>query len=104
MHKKFEINGTKIKVDCQSGRKVVTHNSKNDLPLVSRKTSLIGGPLAITLNTRIGVVHTSTHHSMSAVIQDSLGSSGIWPFSLLSDQSKKQQHSLEFSRLLTSST
>ena len=28
-----EINQTKIKVGCQSGRKVVTHNSKNNLPL-----------------------------------------------------------------------
>ena len=27
MHKKFQINRTKIKVGCQSGRKVVTHNS-----------------------------------------------------------------------------
>ena len=33
MHKNFEINRTKIKVGCQSGRKVVTHNSKSDLPL-----------------------------------------------------------------------
>ena len=33
MHKKFEINHTKIKGGCQSGRKVVTHNSKSDLPL-----------------------------------------------------------------------
>ena len=32
MHKKFEINRTKIKGGCQSGRKVVTHNSKSDLP------------------------------------------------------------------------
>ena len=38
MHKNFEINQTKIKGDCQSGRKVVTHNSKSDLPLkVSRR-------------------------------------------------------------------
>ena len=29
----FEINQTKIKGGCQSGRKVVTHNSKSDLPL-----------------------------------------------------------------------
>ena len=34
MHKKFEINRKKIKGGCQSGRKVVTHNSKRDLPLV----------------------------------------------------------------------
>ena len=33
MHKKFEINQAKIKGSCQSGRKVVTHNSKSDLPL-----------------------------------------------------------------------
>ena len=33
MHKKFEINQTNIKGGCQSGRKVVTHNSKSDLPL-----------------------------------------------------------------------
>ena len=31
MHKKFEINRTKIKDSCHSGRKVVTHNSKSDL-------------------------------------------------------------------------
>ena len=35
MHKKFEINQTKIKGGCQSGRTVVTHNSKSDLPLVT---------------------------------------------------------------------
>ena len=40
MHKKFEINRTKIKGDNKfkgdnkSERKVVTHNSKSDLPLV----------------------------------------------------------------------
>ena len=33
MHKTFEINWTKIKGGCQLGRKVVTHNSKSDLPL-----------------------------------------------------------------------
>ena len=32
MHKKFEINLTKIKGGCQSVRKVVAHNSKSDLP------------------------------------------------------------------------
>ena len=36
MHKKFEINWTKIKIKggCRSGRKEVTHNSNSDLPLV----------------------------------------------------------------------
>ena len=33
MHKKFEINRTKIKGGCQSGRKVTTHNSKSDWSL-----------------------------------------------------------------------
>ena len=37
MHKKFEINRTKIKGGCQLGRKVVTHNSKSDLPLGKKK-------------------------------------------------------------------
>ena len=35
MNKKFKVNRTKIKGGCQSGRKVVTHNSKSDLPLLS---------------------------------------------------------------------
>ena len=35
MHKKFEINRTKIKGSCQSGSKVVPHDSKNDLPLAA---------------------------------------------------------------------
>ena len=37
MHKKYDINLTKIKSGCQSGRKVVTHNSKSDLPVVVGK-------------------------------------------------------------------
>ena len=40
MHKKFEMNLTKIKGGYQPGIKVVTHNSKSDLPLVE-KTLLI---------------------------------------------------------------
>ena len=34
---KFEINQTKIKGGCESGRKVVTHNPKSDLPLGTSK-------------------------------------------------------------------
>ena len=34
MDKKFEINRTKIWGSCQSGRKVVTHDSKSDLSLI----------------------------------------------------------------------
>ena len=35
MHKKFELNRTKIKGGCQSCRKVVAHDSRSDLPLVA---------------------------------------------------------------------
>ena len=31
----FEVNRTKIKGGCQSGRKVVPHDSKSDLPLLT---------------------------------------------------------------------
>ena len=41
MHKKFEINQTKIKDGCQSGIKVVTHNSKRDLPVKFECTYVI---------------------------------------------------------------
>ena len=34
MHNKFEINRTKIKGGCHSGRKVVPYDSKRDLPPV----------------------------------------------------------------------
>ena len=34
--KKFKINQIKIKGGCQLRRKVVTHNSKSDLPLVKQ--------------------------------------------------------------------
>ena len=34
MHKKFKINWKKMKGGCQLGRKVVTHDSNSDLPLV----------------------------------------------------------------------
>ena len=34
MHKKFEINRTKIKGGCQLGRKAVPHDSSSDLSLV----------------------------------------------------------------------
>ena len=37
MHKKFKINWTKIKSGCQSGSKVVSQDSKSDLPVDSGK-------------------------------------------------------------------
>ena len=47
MHNKFEINRTKIKGSSQSGRKVVPHNSKSDLPL-GVSSSMGSGELLIT--------------------------------------------------------
>ena len=51
MHKKFEINRTKIKGGCQPGRKVVTYNSKSDLPikvhLELQKEGFIGNTLYV---------------------------------------------------------
>ena len=38
MRRKFEINPSKIKGGCQSGTKVVTHDSKSDLPLGPHKS------------------------------------------------------------------
>ena len=40
MHKKFEINRTKIKGGWQLGRKVVAHNSMSYLPLVTGKNTI----------------------------------------------------------------
>ena len=40
MHKKFEINRKKIKGSCQLGSIVVTHDSKSDLPLVTRSNDM----------------------------------------------------------------
>ena len=36
-HVIFEVNQTKIKGGCQSGRKVAPHNSNSDLPLIKMK-------------------------------------------------------------------
>ena len=48
-HVIFEVNRTKIKGGCQSGRKVVTHDSKSALPLVYipilTQHSRVGNPL-----------------------------------------------------------
>ena len=48
MHKKFEINRTKIKGSCQSGRKVVTHKSKGDLPLIIIFQNNLGIPCVLS--------------------------------------------------------
>ena len=46
MQKQFEINRTKIKGGCQSGRKVVPHDSESDLPLVLGKSPAAAGAAA----------------------------------------------------------
>ena len=43
----FEVNQTKIKGGCQSRGKVVTHNSKSDLPLIH--SQLDQNPLYLAL-------------------------------------------------------
>ena len=55
MHKKFEINGTKIKGGSESGRKVVTKNSKSDLSL--DHTRVFQGNVLHIINGHISSVH-----------------------------------------------
>ena len=43
MHKKFEINQTKIKGGLQSWTKVVTHDSNSDLPLAPKNRKYMSG-------------------------------------------------------------
>ena len=57
MHKKFEINRTKIKDGCQSGREVVTHNSKSDL-LVASLLSASGLKINVSLEKNIRVKYS----------------------------------------------
>ena len=45
----FEVNQTKIKGGCQSGRKEVTHNSMSDLPLKPSKMKLRFKDLSIAI-------------------------------------------------------
>ena len=47
MHEKFEVNQAKIKGGCQSGKKVATHNSKSDFPLVAMVRAQSGCLLAV---------------------------------------------------------
>ena len=60
MHKKFEINQTKIKGGCQLGRKVVTHNSKSHLPLIRKLFSLDFKSLKSSLSQNFKIVTLSS--------------------------------------------
>ena len=57
MQKKFQINQKKIKGGCQSGRKVVTHNSKSDLPLPKKAKKVPHLPKS-TLMIRVRMTHS----------------------------------------------
>ena len=57
MHKKFEINRTKINDGCQSGRKVVPHDTKSDLPLAQLTHSLVDSSVCIYSNLTTFVVN-----------------------------------------------
>ena len=50
MQKKFKLNRAKIKDGCQSGRKVVAHDSKSDLPLVTRNRRIALTKITILRN------------------------------------------------------
>ena len=54
MYKKFEKNGTKIKGSCQSGRKVVTYDSKSDLALIPKNIHLENYQMKV-MKTVIGI-------------------------------------------------
>ena len=81
MRKKFEINRTKIKGSCRSGRKVVTHDSKSDLPLFQMhmimKTSCLSLELSINsvqgqaqeMDSRNGLLHLINDDSDFSLIQ-----------------------------------
>ena len=56
MHKKFEIKKTKIKGGCKSGRKVVPHDSKSDLPLGMSTGRLSSTPGIIYTLSKLGGV------------------------------------------------
>ena len=60
MHKKFEINRTKIKGGCQSGRKVVTNNSKSDFLLAYLAPNSKYGQVALHCGLVVGFLVLST--------------------------------------------
>ena len=66
MHKKFKINGTKIKDCCQSGRKVVTHNSKSDLPLASATSNNCAKNIHVSYHVQHILLHTL--HILLAIV------------------------------------
>ena len=81
MHKKFEIYPTKIKGGCQSGRKVVTHNSKSDLPLGSFSKTPEACFFKKNTKTKQILLHLPTYFpQMTLTPLDSKGCPQISPF------------------------
>ena len=72
MHKKFEINQTKIKGSCQSGRKVVPQDSKSALPLVKGKQAInkvdLGSTPRHKFPNKKANFHIVTNHNKQAAI------------------------------------
>ena len=60
MNKTFEINRTKIKGGCQSGRKVVTNNSKSDFLLAYLAPNSKYGQVALHCGLVVGFLVLST--------------------------------------------
>ena len=54
MHKKFEIKWKNIKGGCQSGRKVVTYDSKSDLTLADGARTALQESISLCLLTANG--------------------------------------------------
>ena len=71
MHKKFDINQTKIKGDCQSGRKVLTHDSKSDLPLAA-KTARWNFQKSYTINNLEVENHTNANFYCEKMLKEIL--------------------------------
>ena len=73
MYKKFEINRRKIKGSCESGRKVVTHNSKSYLPLGTCYISVVFTLLYVGIlelnRYALGIVSTYVPRLLSAYLQ-----------------------------------
>ena len=66
MQEKFEINWTKIKGGCQSGRKVVTHDSKSDLPQVGTL------PIILIIVIKLKLIHMFLDFSLPRHFMQSL--------------------------------
>ena len=81
MHKKFEINQTKIKGGCQQGRKVVTHNSRglaNQVPLQNVPTKFqVQNYLRVKIGLVLNVPKPKSFKSVYTALREFSPASGI---------------------------